>query len=301
MRSHFMLGLCAATGAAGLIADGGRAGSLIAADIATDPAYDDGWDPGDNGGFGFDAWNFDGTYSSPIQHAMDDGSAVHNQLGRAWTIYNPDAPPDDMGTDISQVGRGFPALGPGQRLRVVIDNPTERRFFRGYTIRLNSGGSSTCYGGGCTPGTTPVTKLAVGTFEYFTNGAWYITPSGSFSSSIFDVDTDGGVQIDFLRIGASTVEVLMLPLDHPALAEGAIVTLTNPVTEPIDWIEFELYNTDSDFHPPVVGPEATDFYIRSIEIEQVPEPGESILLAVGGALLLLVRRKSLARTTRAYG
>jgi hypothetical protein len=231
---------------------------------------------------------------------MDDGTAIHNQLGRAWTIYNPDAPPD-TGTDISTVGRGFPALSTGQRLRVVIDNPIQRQFFRGYTVRLNSGGGSTCYGGGCTPGTTPVTKLAVGTFEYFTNGSWYVNPSAGFSSQIFDVDTDGGVQIDFTLTSASTVDVLMLPLDHPALAEGATVTLTNPATETIDWIEFELYNTDSDFHPLIADPQATDFYIRELEIEQVPEPGEPILWAVGGTVLLLVRRKSLARTTRAYG
>jgi hypothetical protein len=300
-----MLGLCAATGAAGLVADAGRAGSLIAADIATDPAYDDGWDPDDNGGFGFSAWNFDGTYASPVQHAMDDGSAIHNQLGRAWTVYNPAAPQPggpSEGSDISQVGRGFPALAKGQRLRVVIDNPTQRSFFRGYTIRLNSGGSSTCYGGGCTPGTTPVTKFAVGTFEYFTNGSWYATPtSGGFSAPIFDIDTDGGLQIDFTLTSASTLEVVMLPLDHPALVTGATGTLTNLITERIDWIEFELYNTDSDFHPLIADPQATDFYIRELEIEQVPEPGAPILCVVGGTVLLLVRRKSLARTTRAYG
>jgi hypothetical protein len=125
---------------------------------------------------------------------------------------------------------------------------------------------------------------------------------GSFEGSIFDVDTDGGVQIDFTLTGASTIEVLMLPLDHPGLAEAATATLTNPATERIDWIEFELYNTDSDFHRKVIAdPQATDFYIRELEIEQVPEPGAPILWAVGGTVLLLVRRKSLARTTRAYG
>ncbi len=36
---------------------------------------------------------------------------------------------------------------------------------------------------------------------------------------------------------------------------------------PIDWIEFEMYNTDSDFYPdPVADPAATDFYISSIRI-----------------------------------
>ena len=40
----------------------------------------------------------------------------------------------------------------------------------------------------------------------------------------------------------------------------------------IDWIEFELYNTDSDHYPMgSIAGAATDFYIKSLAI--IPEPG----------------------------
>ena len=91
-----------------------------AAQLAYDSArgytiYDDGWQAGDNGGFGFGPWNFDGTYNTlpPGQEAMDDGlkmgtqtSTLFNDLGRAWTMYNPVGRPvgpsnGAVGTDIS--------------------------------------------------------------------------------------------------------------------------------------------------------------------------------------------------------
>src|SRR5262245_53963160 len=92
--------------------------ATLAFDTATDAAYDDGWQAGDNGGFGFGPWNFDGTYNSPLQQTTDIFSAPNN-LGRAWTLYNPDGPavgtanPPQGGTDIARAGRGFPALVPG--------------------------------------------------------------------------------------------------------------------------------------------------------------------------------------------
>jgi hypothetical protein len=294
MRSHFLLGLCAASGATGLVAHPGSAGSTLAFDDATDAAYDDGWQAGDNGGSGFGPWNMDGTYASPIQHDMDDGTSPYNQLGRAWTLFNPLGPVE--GTDISTAGRGFAPLVTGQNFRVVIDNPAERSFFRGYTIRFNSGGGSLCYGGGCTPGTTPVNQLSLGTFEYFTNGAWY-GPSGT--TSLFDNDTDGGLRIDLTMTSATGYQLVMTPLANLPIAYTTQGTLSVPA-ERIDWIEIELYNTDSDFHPLVADPGPTDLYVRSLEITVVPEPGAPLLLAAGAALLLS-RHRAIARTTRRYG
>ena len=166
MRSHFLVGLCAVSGATGLLASPGSAGSSLALDDATDPAYDDGWQAGDNGGFGFSAWNMDGTYASTIQHDMDDGTSPYNQLGRAWTLFNPLGPePSGMGGggDVSRAGRGFAPLGTGQNLRVVIDNPTQRRFFRGYHVRFNSGaGTSATPGCHARPGRRPPTSSSSG-------------------------------------------------------------------------------------------------------------------------------------------
>jgi hypothetical protein len=229
----------------------------------------------------------DGTYTTPVQHSMNDGTSSFNQLGRAWRLFN------GAQSDISTAGRGFSALQPGQLLSVVIDNPTERQFFRGYTVRLNSGGGNTCYGGaGCTPGTSPVTRLAVGTFEYFTNGRWYASSSDSDSTtSLFDTDTDAGVQIDVTLTGANDYVLVMWPLDDPGNAYAEASTLQG--SGPIDWIEFEFYNTTSN------SVLATDFYIRSLEIRNVPEPGGGEAWAVA-AVLFLGRRRVIARATRSY-
>ena len=35
------------------------------------PVYDDGWQAGDNGGFGFGPWDFTGTYNTPVGQTMD--------------------------------------------------------------------------------------------------------------------------------------------------------------------------------------------------------------------------------------
>ena len=248
----------------------GVANAQIAADYPTNAAYADGLQQGDNGGFGFTAWNMNGTYNSPVQHTMDSTSP-YNQLGLAWTLYNPlghtpagtpDSPNGGTGTDISRAGRGFTqgALQVGQTISVVVDNPTERKFFRGFTVRFNTGGGNTTYGG------TPVSRLAVGTFEYFTYGGWYATGSGG-NPPLFDVDTDGGLQIDVKLTGVNTFQLTMTPLDNPAAAFSKSGTLDGPAGSPIDWVQFEIYNTDSDFNPTLAtNPQSTDFYIGSMVI-----------------------------------
>ena len=56
----------------------------LASDSATDPVYADGWQAGDNGGFGFEPWNFDGSYTDAI-HDIDSTSQFNN-IGTAWRL-----------------------------------------------------------------------------------------------------------------------------------------------------------------------------------------------------------------------
>src|SRR5215831_11289326 len=123
MKSHFSLAshaavACAISAATAMVT--GAANGQIAADYPTDPAYADGWQAGDNGGFGFTGWSFYGTYVSATQHAMDSLSPYH-PAGLAWTLYlpngnlpqqsldspNPPPGPSGTGTDLSRAGRGF--------------------------------------------------------------------------------------------------------------------------------------------------------------------------------------------------
>jgi hypothetical protein len=251
--------------------------ATMAFDTATDAAYDDGWQAGDNGGFGFGAWDFTGTYNTPVGQTMDIFSHP-NDLGRAWTLFNADAPPGPgTGTDIAQAGRAIPGgLKPGDMIHVVIDNPTERQFFRGYTVRFNTGGGNTVYAG------TPQSRMAVGTFEYFTNGQWYATGTGG-DPTLFDVDTSHGMRIDFTLTGVDTFNLKMTPLNNPAIAYSKSGTLDGTAGSPIDWVEFELYNTDSDYYPThtITGGD-TDFYISNMWITVIPEPSTAALLAMAG-------------------
>ena len=263
--------------------------ALLAADSATNAPYDDGWQAGDNGGFGWGAWNFAGTYNTPVGQTMDIFSHP-NDLGRAWTLFNADAPPGPgMGTDIAQAGRAIPGgLSVGQTVSVVIDNPAERRFFRGYTVRFNTGGGNTVYAG------TPQSRLAVGTFEYFTNGKWFATGTGG-NPTLFDVDTNEGTRIDVSLTGPDTFVLKMTPLNNPAIAYTKLGTLDGPAGSAIDWVEFELYNTDSDYYPTYTGGitgAETDFYISYMQIAPVPEPTTAgMMLAGAGAAAAVVRSR----------
>ena len=303
MRSHFIpdsrvLMACAA-GASTILT--GQANAQIASDNPLNAAYADGWQAGDNGGFGFTGWSFYGTYTNATQHAIDSTSP-YNQLGTAWTLYlpngntpqgTPDSPngppgPGGTGPDLSRAGRGFSegALQIGQTISVTVDNPTERRFFKGYTIKLISGGQNNGY---FDP--TAKTRLAVGTFEYFSYGKWYAGPGLAYTP-LSDTDTDAGVRIDMTLTGTDSYHLTMTPLDHPELAFSKDGALEN--SGPVDWIMFEHYNTDSDFYdasgPHVApNPQATDLYIGSMSI--VPEPSSLAFFGIGSAGILFMRRR----------
>lgn len=256
--------------------------ATIAFDTATDAAYDDGWQAGDNGGFGWGAWDFTGTYNTPVGQTMDIFSHP-NDLGRAWTLFNADAPPGPgTGTDIAQAGRSIGPLVQGDTVHVVIDNPTERRFFRGYTVRFNTGGGNTVFMG------APQSRMAVGTFEYFTNGKWYATGTGG-DPTLFDLDTHNGMRIDLTLTGPDTFHLKMTPLNNPAISYEKSGTLDGPAGAPINWVEFELYNTDSDYYPThtITGGE-TDFYISNMWVTFVPEPTSAALLVLGAGVMTLV-------------
>jgi hypothetical protein len=90
---------------------------------------------------------------------------------------------------------------------------------------------------------------------------------------LYDEDTDAGLRIDFTLDSSTSYTFTMTPLDHPELAYTQSDNL--PSIGPIDWIEFVMYNTDSDFYPSMVATDAraTDYYIRSIEIMDAAPPG----------------------------
>jgi hypothetical protein len=268
MKSHFSLNggvavACAVAGASTLLNGNCSAQTPSAADYPTNSAYAGGWSAGQNGGYGFGPWSMDGTSSSPIQNALDTNSPF-DPFGTAWAIYNPDGSTNtgdtcnlNQGTDISRAGRACPPLLPGQTFRTIISNPTQRFFFRGYTIRLVTGSDNTMYG-------NANTQIAIGTFEYFSYGSWYTTETSR--TGLFDTDTStNGMELDVTMTTTNDYHLVMTPLQNPALAYSEDGTLLT--NGPINWIQYEIYNTDSDFHPTVCpSPLRTDFYVKSMEV-----------------------------------
>jgi hypothetical protein len=279
----------------------------LAADFATDPVYADGWQgtttnnttgavetTGDNGGFGFEPWNFDTDWlfnPDPIDgiQAVDDGqktgmenpnSSPFNDIGRAWRIALPE-PVDDTG-GLPRAGRGFAPLQVGQTIRLVVDTPTDRLFFKGYFIRFNSrngeaGGGNICYdfpgystacsaadlngnGNNVPLGATPTPKLVIQRFEYANDGQFVISngEANGHSIPLFDIDTAQGAQIDLTLTGVDTYSLTIDPMG-PGDSYMETGILDTP-GEPIDWIEFTFFNTTSSLSS------ESDLYIKSMEI-----------------------------------
>jgi hypothetical protein len=271
----------------------------LAFDSGSDPVYATSWLAGQDGGFGFGPWNFDGTYDStpPNQQAMDSGlqtggqgASPHNGVGRAWTMANPNGRargPANLpqgGTDIARAGRALDnPLEVGQTISVVFDNPSERAFFRGYSIILNTTAANGCFDDdNCsTPAYDPGSvgrawQLQMFDYNSYCNWQWftYTDPDPNNDYPLFDTDTaEAGGRLDFTLTSPTTFSWTLTPLAHPELAETRTGTVDS--TDPIVWIEFQHFNTDSDFYPTAVtGALETDFYIRSIEITDAAPPGQ---------------------------
>ena len=79
------------------------------------------------------------------------------------------------------------------------------------------------------------------------------------------------MRLDVKLTGVNSYSLKMTPLAHPEKAYSESGTMVNGTGLPIDWIMFEHYNTDSDFYDAAgphlaPDPQATDFYVSSMEI-----------------------------------
>ena len=93
---------------------------------------------GQNGGYGFGAWSFNGTSSAGVQQGMSSASSI----GTAWTLFNL-----ATSSGISNAGRAITEAGglqPGQTFETVIQNPTTYHFYRGWDIVFLGGHRQQC-------------------------------------------------------------------------------------------------------------------------------------------------------------
>jgi hypothetical protein len=200
-----------------------RSYAQVASDNATNAPYANGWQEGDNGGSGFGPWSFAGSYNAPANSIHLINSAhPENDLGQAWTLsldFDLD-PNDDVGFGLARAGRALNTpLQIGQTLSIVFDNPTEHRFFKGYTLGLYSGNSN-IYPQNEDP---PLERFAVWSYHDEPipedRGQWRITPSANpHYIALFDEDTDAGARLDFTLTGLDSYSLKVTPLDQPANA-----------------------------------------------------------------------------------
>ena len=263
MRSHFSLNrgvatACAVAGATTLLNGNCSAQHIIAADYATNSIYAGGWAAGQNGGYGFGPWSFDGTagtngIANPgAQQAISSSSAI----GTAWTLYNgPSQPPGGPG--ISVTGRAITEPGglqPGQTLEAVIQNPTAYHFYRGFDILCLNGTNNDPAGVGTSAIRTQV-------FDYFGTD-WSIIDNDGSTLTTLDAGTTAaaGMKYDLTLTSTTNYLLTLTPLSNPSAAYSQTGTLTTNL--PINWVNFRLYlGPNSGPNDPV-----NDFEISSMTI-----------------------------------
>jgi hypothetical protein len=236
MRSHFSLNrgvaaACAVAGATGLLPGNGSAQTLVAADYATNSAYAGGWSAGQNGGYGFGAWSFDGTDTTPPTGPYQ-GISTASPLGTSWTLLT-----YALHTGLANSGRAIAEPGglqPGQTLEVVVENPLGYHFYRGWDICfLNATNNN--------PGGVNTAAIRTQMFAYF-NTAWDVVDDSGDTTTPIDLSTSGaaGMKIDLALTSTNTYSLVMTPLSNPASAYSQTGTLVS-TNLPITWVNFRLY------------------------------------------------------------
>src|SRR5438132_1129157 len=131
MRSHFLMSSAAmacALSAATALMPGICSAQMTAADYATDATYSGGWAAGQNGGYGFGAWSFNGTDANPP--GQYQGMSSSAPIGTSWTLLT-----HSSSSGLANAGRGITGgLLPGETFETVIENPSA------YTVGQYHGG-----------------------------------------------------------------------------------------------------------------------------------------------------------------
>lgn len=252
----------------------GRA-ALVASDNASDPAYSDGWQQGDDGGTGWGGgWtinpnpntgnagvfvftstqNGDGLDNSTFGGVTGDGD-IDSIGGNAWGMYG-------NGGGVSEAFRPFNgALSINQTFQIDMDN--------GF---IDSGGGQTV--GMAMRDNNGNNRLEI----YFQGGdANYTVNDGTEHDSLVGYG-DEGMQILFLLTGTDSY---MVTLTH---RDGA----TNTLSGTLGGVAGEGITNVRLFNANAGDGSSNNLYFNNMSINTVPEPGSIGLL--GAAAILALRR-----------
>lgn len=210
--------------------------AVIAIDSASDQAYTadvggawkgqyptQGENPSgvDNGGFGFQPWDFRGGYHNPaispygnLNHFIDGVDFAHlgtNDLGSpAFALTNAGSSPGDGFSGYTSRGtRVFSPLVPGETLSIDFDNPLPQPLGLntacGFLFRLNKGGGP-IINNAPLPGV--VERFGMFVSSNFNSGKWYATDSTPFADTgLASSVTTSGARFSFKLTGTETYTV----------------------------------------------------------------------------------------------
>ena len=267
---------CAVAGAATIL-NGRCAGqTIIAADYATNSVYNGGWNSGQNGGYGFGAWSFNGTDATPA--GQYQGISSSSAVGTAWTML---VHSDSSG--IANVGRSIPGgLQVGQTFQTVIQNPVNNPgiyTYRGFDILFTSASDNDVAGDN-----TSALRLTV--FDYFNpTMKWAVSDAASPPRSNVSAVTTGaaGMLIALTLNSTNTYTLTMSPVGNPGtpylVYSGTLVGDTNV---PINFVNFRLWNAPSSG----IDDTADNFEISSMSILSAP-PGPTLNVQPSGTNVVL--------------
>jgi hypothetical protein len=289
MRSHFSLprgvaAACAVAGASTML-NGNCSAQLVAADYATNSTYASGWTNGQNGGYGFGAWSFNGTNPDPLTNSVGvpyqyQGIGTSSPIGTAWTLLTYSG--GQNGSGLANAGRAINGgLQPGQTFEAVLQNPSTWQgmyAYRGFDLLFTAGPDNN-------PGGDNTNALRVQVFDYFNaNQYWAITDADgtthlngtvapAFPAALTAAE---GMKLDFTLTSTTSYSLTLTPLNG-ATPYSQTGTLSTNIT----WFNFRSYNgvsaglTDT----------ANNFSISSMTIA-VPPPATLSILKDGSNVLL---------------
>jgi hypothetical protein len=228
---------CAFAGAATMLNGRCAAQPYVAADYATNSIYNSGWSAGQNGGYGFGAWSFNGTDNTPDgqYQAMSTSSA----LGTAWTLLD-----QSSSSGLANAGRSIPGgLQVGETFQTIIQNPVNNPgiyTYRGFDILFTSAADNNIGGNNAA-------ALRLTVFDYYNPAMkWDITDTGSQRTTVSAITTGAsGMIIDLTLNSTNTYTLNMAPVSNPNspyLTYSGTIVGTNL---PINYVNFRLWNAAS--------------------------------------------------------